>query len=139
MGIDCKGCVVVEEKNAFKIGKAVHDAIADLIKKDSGMNAFELRKSEDYTMPRIEMWTWADCLTVHFKYKGEDRSVNISFDCDCDLSIYPEIKGTKCIWFSLGHWGSSEKLMHSVLKGVKQYGKVYIDVNDSDAEGFKEI
>lgn len=89
---------------------------------------------------RIKMG-FSDSLNVFFKYKGEDRRIFVSFDCDCDLQIYPEIEAESCLWFSMGCWGSSVELMTSLMQSFKDagYGNCYVDKNDSDMVDFIKI
>lgn len=139
MSVDCKGCLVVENKDVFGIVHKVSEGLKDLMRKESGLTGFALYRSDEYKQPRAELLSWGESISMTFIYKGEARDLKIHFGCDCDLAIYPEIQGVSCVWFSLGCWGSSELLMRTVLDSVRQYGKVYIDVNDSDDTDFEEI
>lgn len=139
MGVDTKGCVVTTDKNAFKVAKTVCDKIRSLMEEETGVKGFRINQLDDFRLPKVHMSEWCEMLSISFLFKGEQRDLRITFDCDCDLKIYEEIDGDSCLWFTLGYWGSSEQLMREVLQSMKEFGKVYIDVNDCDDVGFDEV
>ena len=80
---------------------------------------------------------------IGFKYRPvgldtsfQNRQLSIHFGCDCDYS--DTYKGDKVI-LSLGCWGSSDEIMKTLAKALAQFGDVYYDHNDCDAEGFVKL
>ena len=140
MGADTKGLVMTEQKNAFEVAHKVVDAIESLMTTTN----YDWRRSSiinkirggnpQFTRPRIEMASFSQMLQVAFTYKGEDRSLNIHFDCDSDGEACGYKNGSKLI-LSLGYWGSSVEIMRAVLDELKVYGEAYLIDNDcSDYE-----
>lgn len=139
MSVDTKGCIITKEKDPFKAVNVINRWWNYLRQKEGGRS---FRTLEGWSAPRAELSGAHDALSVYFQIKGENRRLYIPFDCDWDLAIYDEIKGESCIWLSLGHWGSSVELMESLLIEFRKQEWVercYIDENDSDEEGFKEV
>ena len=99
MGIDTKGCVVTENKDVFMVSQAVNNWWSK-VKKDNNITFKDFwKESPEWSQPKVELG-WSKSLNIYFKYKGEERRIFVSFDCDCDLEIYDEIEGNSCIWFS---------------------------------------
>lgn len=138
MGIDTKGCVVTQNKDVFKIAEIVNNWWIK-VRKENNVTLSEFWKEDrKWASPRIEL-AYSSGLNVFFKYKGEDRRIFVALDCDCDLQNYEEINGNSCIWFSLGHWGSSVEIMQSLMEGFKEIGESYVDDNDCDDVDFYKI
>lgn len=138
MSVDTKGCIITKEKDPFKVVNVINGWW------NSRPTSWRRRRIESFgwSTPRAEVSGAHDALSVYFQIKGEDRRLYIPFDCDCDLANYDEIEGESCVWLSLGHWGSSVELMESLLIEFRKQEWVercYIDKNDSDEEGFKEV
>lgn len=137
MGVDTKGCVVTDVKDAFAVNKIICEAICNMITDScSTQRRIEIIRSGVFKFPRTEICTTSDMLSITFKYKNEDRQLNVHFDCDYDLKNHEEIEGDSCLWLSLGAWGSSEEIMRNVLTALKPLGSVYIDLNDCDDVGY---
>ena len=118
MSVDTVGCVVTDNKDVFEI---IH------------------KISENFPGSELHMDSLFHAVMVVFKFNREDRMLRVSFDCDYDLENHPEIKGTSCVWLSLGHWGSSEEIMHLALNSLSSIGDTYIDANDCDDTGFVKV
>ena len=138
MGVDTKGCVVTENKDAFKVYEIVENWWNKVKKENNLSLVHSLNEDSGWKSPKIEMG-FSKSLQLYLKYKGEDRRVFINFDCDCDLEIYNEIEGTSCIWFSMGCWGSSVEIMQSLMQEFKEIGESYVDDNDCDDLDFYKI
>ena len=118
MSVDTKGCVVTDNKDVFEI---IH------------------KISANFPGSKLHMDTTFRAVMIVFNFNREDRTMRVSFDCDCDLENHPEIEGTSCVWLSLGHWGSSEEVMLLALNSLSSIGDTYIDVNDCDDTGFVKV
>jgi GH18 family chitinase len=93
--------------------------------------------------PKFESSVMATVVSfyTHFNYlpfdaDTEKRMLSIHFGCDSDYSDTYE--GDKVI-LSLGCWGSSDEIMKTLAKELAQFGDVYYDHNDCDAEGFVKL
>ena len=139
MGVDTKGCVVTDSKDAFSVVKAVDKAIKTLIENKTGEKGYSVNLIEGFRLPTFEISTYFDMVTCSFSYVGEQRKLSLIFCCDCDLKNHEEIKGEKCIWLSLGSWGSSVEIMKVILKELASIGECYIDESDADDSGFVKV
>ena len=142
MGVDTKGCAITKVKDAFQI-QGVLEKWWRCVMKENNITARDYRQENPkWGHLRTEISSYGT-LSCRFKYKGEDRQLFITVDCDCDLNNYKdEIRGDSCICLSFGCWGSSVELMESLLNEFKKQEWVercYIDENDSDEHGFKEV
>ena len=69
---------------------------------------------------------------------GDESRRSLFMFTTCSSDYNDVCEGYKVI-FSIGYWGSSEKIM-SVLSGaLKPYGDVYYDFNDCDDKDFIKI
>ena len=135
MGADTKGFVMTEQKNAFEVGEKVVRAIEELMSQVS----YDWRTSSiiqkvqgeplQFSTPEVTMSTFSRMLTVTFIFNGEDRQLNIHFDCDSDGEACGYLDGSKII-LSLGAWGSSIEIMMAVMQALKVYGDSYLIEND---------
>jgi hypothetical protein len=138
MSVDTKGCVVTECKDAFQVVGILQDWWNKVLK-DNGIGIKDFWKEEkQWSSLKLEISSYG-LLRVHFLYNGEERMLNVSFYSDCDLKLHEEIQGHKCLWLSLGNWGSSVELMTSLLQVFKTIGVCYIDENDCDDICYQEI
>ena len=139
MSVETSGCVITKEKDVFKVASVIDQWWRNLREKE-GLRPFG--KAEGWQSPHIHVSGANQSVHVFFQFKGEDRRLFVVFDCDYDLSILSEIVGDSCIWMDLGCWGSSVEIMESLLIEFRKQELVercYIDENDSDDEGYKEI
>lgn len=135
MGCDTKGFVLTEEKDPFKIWKAIRLSIFDEIKRETGVDNVTAVWGKDYTMPNCEIKDFAACMDVYFTFAGEDRRLFVALDCDHDYGEYKE--GRKII-LSLGAWGSSVQLVEVVLRGLSHLGETHILEDDCSGD-WKEL
>lgn len=139
MGVSTIGCVVTDCKDVFKVSEAICFSINSLIKEKSGLDGIQLLLSENVRKPVATVYAEIMVVSFDFLFLGEERSLKVHFDCDYDLRNHEELDGHSCLWLNLGNWGSSVVIMESVLNGLKQFGKTYIDTNDCDDVGFQEV
>lgn len=139
MSVDTKGCLIVENKNVFQIIHTAMNTISELIRKENNGVPRWMVSSEEYGWPKTSVWEFSESAAIEFRYKGEDRQLNMHFDCDSDLKNHEEIIGNSCVWLSLGNWGSSVFLMKSILENLKEFGDVWIDENDCDDQDFYKL
>lgn len=139
MGVDTKGCVVTEVKDAFEVAKIVQGWSTKVLKRHEIDFSLLFEENNEFTSIRTEFYSFGS-MVFCFRYKGEDRQLHVSFFCDGDLRNHKdEIKGDKCLWFSFGKWGSSVELMKSLMIEFKSIGEVYVDEDDCDDVGFYKI
>ena len=139
MSADTKGCVVTESKDAFSVVRVVNKAIKALIENKTGEKGYKVNLIEGFSLPIFEIDANFEAVSCSFSYVGEQRKLSLIFCCDYDLEDYEEIKGEKCIWLSLGSWGSSVEIMRAVLKEMSSIGECYIDESDADDSGFVKV
>lgn len=140
MGADTKGLVMTNQKDAFEVAHKVVGAIESLMTatnydwRRSSIISKAMGENPQFTKPCIEMASFSQMLQITFTYKGEDRMLNIHFDCDSDGEACGYKDGSKLI-LSLGCWGSSVEIMRAILNELKVYGDAYLIENDcSDYE-----
>lgn len=140
MGADTKGLVMTEQKNAFLVTKKVVKAVEGLMSevdydwRTSSIIQKARGEPLQFSIPQVRMSTSSHMLMVNFIFNGENRQLNIHFDCDSDGEGRGYEDGSKLI-LSLGAWGSSVEIMRGVLNELKVYGQVYLIENDcSDYE-----
>lgn len=143
MSVDTKGCVITKVKDAFQIQRVIEGWWWHRIMKENNVTTSEFwQENPKWKHPETGI-SGHGTLSCCFKYKGEERRLFIVVDCSCDLNIYKdEIRGDSCIWLRFGCWGSSVEIMESLLDEFKKQEWVercYIDENDCDDEGYKEI
>lgn len=140
MGVDTKGLVMTEQKNAFEVAKKVVKAVEGLMSevnydwRTSSIIQKALGEPLQFSGPQVRMSASSHMLMVNFIFNGENRQLNVHFDCDSDGEGCGYKDGSKLI-LSLGCWGSSVELMRVVLEELKVYGPAYLIENDcSDYE-----
>ena len=142
MGVATNGCVITKVKDAFQIQEVLENWWYCVMKENNVTARDYLQENPKWKHLRTVISSHGT-LSCRFKYKGEERRLFIAVNCDCDLNIHKdEIKGNSCLWLSFGCWGSSVELMESLLDEFKKQEWVercYIDQNDSDEHGFKEV
>lgn len=138
MSVDTKGCVVTECKDAFVVVGTLQDWWSSVLKQNEITIKDFWKENKQWSSLKFEISSFG-LIRAHFLYKGEERMLNVSFYCDCDLELHEEIEGDKCLWLSLGNWGSSVELMTSLLKAFETMGVCYIDENDCDDVGYQRI
>lgn len=139
MSVDTNGCIITKVKDVFKVTQVICTWWSELHKNESFR---PLQKVEGRAGVVVEVSGYHDALHARFQYKEEERGLFAHFDCDCDLANHNEIKGESCVWLRLGCWGSSVEIMESLLREFRKQEWVercYIDENDCDDEGYKEI
>lgn len=140
MGADTKGLVITNQKDAFEVAKKVIKAVEELM---SQVN-YDWRTSSiiqkargeplQFSAPQVRLSTFPQMLMVNFIFNGENRQLNIHFDCGSDGEACGYKNGSKLI-LSLGYWGSSVEIMRAVLDELKVDGEAYLLANDcSDYE-----
>lgn len=135
MGADTKGFVVTEQKNAFEVGEKVVKAIEGLMSQvnHDWRTSSIIQKAQgeplQFSTPKVTMSTFSQMLMVTFIFNGEERQLNIHFDCDSDGEACGYLDGSKII-LSLGAWGSSIEIMMAVMQALKVYGDSYLIEND---------
>jgi len=136
MGVDTKGFVMTEQKNAFDVAHVAVKAIEGLMSQVNydWRTSSIIQKAQgvplQFSTPKVTMSTFSHMLTVSFIFNGEDRQLSIHFDCDSDGESCGYIDGPKII-LSLGAWGSSIEIMTVVMQALKVYGNAYLIENDS--------
>lgn len=135
MGVDTKGFVLTDCKDAMLVGQLLLRALDKLIMQGSKAEFSETRwrgspeVRERWRHVKISLSPEASMLTLDFVYAGEKRALSVFFDCDCDHVEY----GPSSLSMSLGCWGSSELLMRTALAALSMLGTAWLDVNDSDS------
>lgn len=128
MGCTTNGFVLTKEKNPFKIWRMVEPALIAEMEKETGLKGWELwNKTDDkFSRPNCDLSEFG-MLTISFTFAGEERNLNIHFECDSDYAEYK--KGKKLIT-SLGAWGQSVRLTEVVLRALSDLGSTHIVNND---------
>lgn len=128
MSVDTIGFVLTKEKNIHKIWSEIRKSLVDEMLKDSDSDSqFLLFRNPNYTCPRCEVPDVRGMLVIPFTFAKEVRELHVHIDCDGD---YNEYKKGKKIIVSLGMWGSSIRLIETVLKGLSVFGEAHILEND---------
>lgn len=150
MGIDSKLFVTCGKENTVAVGQSVRNTLNVWIRKSldkdmkkyGAVNYFQVKE----VLPKDIYYTNG----VKGFYSHDLESFTISFGCgddmertlwmhtDCSVDYNDAFEGDKII-FSIGCWGMYEEIMKVVADAVRQFGDVYYDKNDSDAEGFVKI
>lgn len=139
MGVDTKGCVVTEVKDAFQVAEIVEDWWYSILGAEDKNHSPVFKANENFSRMIVRFSSFG-LLKFCFKYKGEERQLNVVFGASCDLENHKdEIEGDECLWFSFGNWGSSVDLMKSLMLEFKQIGECYIDENDCDDVGYYKM
>ena len=153
MSVDSKMLVTCKKEDVINIGNSVTEAL----------NTYVRDKLDSYwryntTCSNRLQFLLDKCLEEHSRKFTNGVSItshnfdvfNISFgngdDCIRNLFMFPTCSsdyndvhdGYKVI-FSIGFWGSSEKIMSVVSEALKPYGDVYYDYNDCDDAGFIKL
>lgn len=135
MGVDTKGFVLTDCKDAMLVGQLLMRSIDKLIVQGRKAEFPEARWAGNeevrarWQQVRIELKPETAMLSLDFVYAGEKRTLNVFFDCDCDQVEH----GPSSLSMSLGCWGSSELLMRTALTALSVLGTPWLDVNDSDS------
>lgn len=130
MSVDTKGLVLTDNKDVFGVCQRVNAALLAMFR--DGETHLSLFRDDTSILPSFELSPYSRMVEVHFKYRSEQRSLHIHFDCDWDAREY----GEHALLLSLGCWGSSELIMRTVLASLQDLGPTYIDVNDCDDEDY---
>jgi GH18 family chitinase len=129
MSVDAKLFVCAGKEVAFDLIQCVYNVIHN-------GNYFT-------NFPKFESSVMQDYISFYTRFSYlpcdadiEKRMLSIHFGCDSDYS--DTYKGDKVI-LSLGCWGSSDEIMKTLAKELAQFGDVYYDHNDCDAEDFVKL
>lgn len=135
MGVDTKGFVLTDCKDAMLVGQLLMRSLDKLIAQGRKAEFPEARWAGNeeirarWQPVSVELKPEMAMLSLDFVYAGEKRALKVFFDCDCDQSDY----GPSSLSMSLGCWGSSELLMRTALTALSLLGTAWLDVSDSDS------
>lgn len=150
MSVDSNVFVIAVKSDAMQIGQTVYNTIQrwqreqlDQHAESLGMTRLEFLfdKKENTTVDGRPKWSNGaqlhassfDCFQIVFTLSGEERTLWYFVDCSSDTD---EITKEHTLIFSLGHWGSSERIMQVIIQALKPFGPVYYDHNDCDDEDY---
>ena len=151
MGVDAKLFVKIEESRKLPAIQAATRAINELYHaefdkafRDSPYEnkmkfIFDSKDEQGtclWSRPRLDSYDAVN-FSLSFRINGEGRNLSIMTDIQTE---HQRIIGfNPALWFSLGHWGLSDKLMKALVPSLKQFGEVYYDFNDCDDEDFVRL
>lgn len=137
MGCDTKGVLLTNKKSVMDVCVAIENALNSLIRSERKI-AFPTAKPWDkeanaqYKMVRWELSTGARLAIANFTFLGEQRSLHVFFDCDCDhTDLAP-----RSVSMSIGYWGHSELLVKLALHALSMFGPVHYLANDCESSGY---
>lgn len=138
MGMDTKGAVATDCKDVFFVISRVERALNRLIRpgweNDRATPGLEAANF-NFKLCHTELKADSGGVQLHFTYMGEQRSMWVFFDCDCDhQDIAPQT-----LSLSIGCWGHSDLFMMTALESLAILGEVYFDHNDCDGEDLAKV
>ena len=149
MGVDAKLFVKISEGKKLKGIQTAFDAINKLYQEefekafeespyDSKARYMFNTKDENnhllWSLPSFKSQNGRS-FSLNFRINGEYRKLFIMTDIESDHKEF--IGEHPALWFSLGYWGSVDKIMKSLIEPLKELGNVYYDFNDCDDKDFE--
>jgi hypothetical protein len=128
MSVSTTGFVLTDKKDVFEVLRIIENILVEMVRKYSA--EIDMWKDSTSKLPIIECRPESQFFKIYFKVNNEERMLMVHFDCDCD---YSEYGGSKIIW-SVNNWGLAEEIVLTICKEMKQFGKVFYEVNDCDSE-----
>lgn len=81
-----------------------------------------------YQLTTTELCPDSALVRFHFQYEGQNRTMWLFFDCDCDRVEY----APQSLTLSMGCSGRSDLFIKTAAHALSMLGPVYYDYNDCD-------